>query len=265
MRPSHFHTNSRRGFTLIELLVVIAIICILLSILIPALGQARKLARKTVSLSNLNQQGKASLRYASENRRKFPAYNGTMYGWAGKSGNRSMTYNNLTPDKRPLNKYLGVSMTGDSESLRTMEVPIARSPADFAGFMGLNSERLTSFYDAFGTSYGSNTAGNIKHDGDFGRYSFRNAVPLAAIQNDASMVVMQAEASFFHLAWNGQNLTDYPELDWWEDKTYGLQFADGHASFMRGPILDDGTVIPMPRLSQGWGYTIYTAVNPKMP
>jgi prepilin-type N-terminal cleavage/methylation domain-containing protein/prepilin-type processing-associated H-X9-DG protein len=61
---------SRPGFTLIELLVVIAIIAILISLLLPALGQARESARRLRCLANLGQIHVAAYTYASENRRQ---------------------------------------------------------------------------------------------------------------------------------------------------------------------------------------------------
>lgn len=55
-----------RGFTLIEILIVIAIIAILVGILLPTLGSARKIAQKTKCMSNMRQITMASIVYAQD-------------------------------------------------------------------------------------------------------------------------------------------------------------------------------------------------------
>lgn len=62
----------RKGFTLIELLVVISIIALLVGILLPALGAARKSAQNMQCLSNLRQIGLGLWAYSHENKDLFP-------------------------------------------------------------------------------------------------------------------------------------------------------------------------------------------------
>ncbi len=60
------------AFTLIELLVVISIIALLVGILLPALGAARKTAQRAVCLSNQRQIGVAMMSYATNNKGLLP-------------------------------------------------------------------------------------------------------------------------------------------------------------------------------------------------
>ena len=58
------------AFTLVELLIVIGIIALLIAILLPVLGAARRAARDTACLANLHEWGHSFQMYINGNRGK---------------------------------------------------------------------------------------------------------------------------------------------------------------------------------------------------
>ncbi len=81
-------TRPQRAFTLIELLVVISIIALLVGILLPALGAARRTAQNIKCMSNIRQLGIASTTYATDNKDFFVQYKPRVYSRSYPAANK---------------------------------------------------------------------------------------------------------------------------------------------------------------------------------
>lgn len=68
--------RKNQAFTLIELLVVITIIAMLVAILLPAIGRAREIARRSICQNNLRQWFVGVETYANDSRGYYPGITG---------------------------------------------------------------------------------------------------------------------------------------------------------------------------------------------
>ena len=109
-------STKRNGFTLIELLVVISIIALLVGILLPALGAARRSAIDIKCKNQLRQFGIAFMAYATDNRDTLPTNHAgplternTWQTWLtdGRPGT-ALTFKNA-PDDGAIFPYVGDS------------------------------------------------------------------------------------------------------------------------------------------------------------
>ncbi len=179
--------KSRSAFTLIELLVVVAIIGVIVSIVLPTLGSARRSSQSAVCASNLKSQGAALRAFLNDSDERLPqvwidpgasmpepvepsptaSHIGQLY--AGVAGDLPFYgMNTIGVERRPLNAYLGLRNPPTDESQvglhadEKFRMPVVHCPADkgvyseifeIPGMAEQLADARESAYELLGNSY----------------------------------------------------------------------------------------------------------------
>jgi prepilin-type N-terminal cleavage/methylation domain-containing protein len=257
--PTHVRRSSR-AFSLIELLVVIAIIGVLVSLLLPALGKARRAARDGRCLSNLRQIGVAWTLYTNDYNR-FPWGEGDdeheyshRFGWGGvhwygfdEEGNPIFPDDEpaeLLVGKRPVNPYLGrdETTTAFARIFRCpnddgIEQPGAKKygldtdPWDDFGVLGASGEGDLTVFGQTGSSYEASHAlyrRVVDAEPDYGPHFGPDDVFVVP-----SRFVVVGDAGAMPCAWLNTD-SDIIVQGWWHGYLKGqFTFLDGSARHER--------------------------------
>ncbi len=229
--------SRTRAFTLIELLVVTAIIAVLVSILLPALGAARRQSRRVACLSRLRNLHIGWEGYLQDHDGAFLQGVNVNYNYGGGQGTAGLppnwTWPPGTPVPKPLNKYVGLDLV-----VSTDQAQAYRCPAD----VGVDvAPDLHQRY--YGTSYLTNLIlvgqdqYNVPSDAPLMLrmllYEMNDRLPgltISRVTTHPSDLMLLADATWWHAWYDGADATNdwHGRIGW-----HCAGFLDGHGAFTR--------------------------------
>jgi len=238
--------NNKLGFTLIELLVVIAIIAILAAILFPVFAKVREKARQTACLSNEKQLGLGFLQYSEDYDEAEPA--GSSYadgrGWAGElysyvksTAVYTCPDDTITPTTVSYEgPYYVVSYGYNTNMVTKPTTDGLTTTPGVATVASLQAPASTVLLHEIVNNVAKVDNNNGHQDGDsdtdFGAYYFDGYGPLASINgqlpiNDTGYLGTPAVLVSYQPTGRHTGGSNYV-------------LADGHAKWLRGPVVSPG-------------------------
>ncbi|MFZ2654086.1 MAG: prepilin-type N-terminal cleavage/methylation domain-containing protein [Victivallales bacterium] len=250
-----------KGFTLIELLVVIAIISLLAAMLLPALKNAKDMAKRALCTSNMKQTGLAMLNYASDYNSCYPYYLSTVTPAAGSAWNGLNGNNGAYLDLYFFNTYI---------TYRAANCPsVPEHPTNYwRSIFIVGGISPGSWYDIFTVSrQGKYVVGNYAIAGKSG--------PVCGATSSERVL---ASDYFIGKGWENPSarFPGYNKYAAHDEKGSNTVFEDGHVDWIVNPrghtpvsfaeyesIYSCQYYANGPYASQHWSQGLYIAFNPR--